>query len=309
MNREVENYRTAKTSKKTAIKNEEKNNKITPVYPEEEITQPNNVPIMDGASNSTVTITNNINKPTSSSPNSSSPNMPESTSAFVAFYADSQSDTDAEDQNHQRVVNYILNSGANPIFHAGDLLEDGTQESLNRFNNVTAALRAVRSFFSAPGNNERDSTVYFNNFNYPGNEHYFSLNYGNLHMIILDNYATSTAIGSAQYNWLVADLQSTASQSKITGVMFHYPVYGAGGDTKGLTNTFVPLFRNYGVDFVVSGHEHSYQKRVVDGTTYFVLSGQPSIGYMTANIYSNKVDFRVFNSNNGLIDSVTVSAR
>ncbi|MCL5094044.1 MAG: metallophosphoesterase [Patescibacteria group bacterium] len=237
------------------------------------------------------------------------PDPAESPSATVAFYADSQSDTDGEDQNHLKVVNYILNTYASTVFHAGDLLEDGTVDSLNRFNNVTSTLRTARAFYSAPGNNERNSSVYFDNFNYPGNEHWFSINIGNLHMVILDNYASSGAVGSEQYNWLAADLASYDSQSRITGVMFHYPVYGVGGDTKGLINTFVPLFRDLGVDFVFSGHEHWYQSTNVDGIYYFASSGQPALGYMLANVYSNRVEFTIYNTYNNVIDFVSFNER
>jgi predicted phosphodiesterase len=235
--------------------------------------------------------------------------QPETLSAYVAYYADSQSDTDGEDQNHQRAVDYILATSANPVFHAGDLLEDGTEASRDRFNAVTATLRATRSFYAAQGNNERNSSVYFDNFVFPGNEHYYSVNRGNLHMIILDNYATSVAVGSAQYNWLLSDLTSEASQSRITAVIFHYPIYGAGGDSKGMIGSMVPLFRQYGVDYVISGHEHAYQKAYVDGIYYFVMSGQPNLGYATAKVYSSYVQFNDYNSSNLLVDSVTINNR
>ena len=42
---------------------------------------------------------------------------PDSRFAYVVFYGDSQSDTDAEDQNHALTVGSILGSGANPVFH------------------------------------------------------------------------------------------------------------------------------------------------------------------------------------------------
>lgn len=184
---------------------------------------------------------------------------------MVAFYGDSQSYTDAEDANHQAVVNYILDTSASSIFHAGDLLEDATEDSLNRFKNVTSTLCSTRGFYAAQGNNERNSATYFDNFVFPGNEHWHSVNVGNLHMVVLDNYASSVTAGSAQYNWLASDLQSDASQSRATGVIFHYPVYGSDRGYKGMTGSMVPLFRDYGVDFVVSGHEHAYQKAVADG--------------------------------------------
>lgn len=224
------------------------------------------------------------------------------TPTVVAFYADSQSDTDEDDVNHQRVVNYILGTYAYTVFHAGDLLEDGTTDSLNRFNNVTSTLRVARNFYSAPGNNERNSSVYFNNFSYPGNEHWFSVNVGNLHMVILDDTSySSTAVGSEQYNWLTADLQSAESQGKITGVIFHYPIYGAGD--------LAALFVNNGVDFVVSGHVHSYQKLLVNGIYYFTLSGQPSIGYMTAYVYSNRAEIYAYDASNAGIDSASFNNR
>src|SRR3989339_232505 len=244
-----------------------------------------------------------------SSSNDDSGDTPDELSVVVAYYADSQSDTDEEDQNHQRVVDYILSSGANPVFHAGDLLEDGTEASRDRFNAVTLTLRTTRSFYAAQGNNERNSSVYFDNFVFPGNEHYYSVNWGNLHMIILDNYATSVSVGSAQYNWLLSDLSSEASQSRITGVIFHYPIYGAGGDWKGMIGSMVPLFRDHGVDFVVSGHEHSYQKAYIDGIYYFVMSGQSSLGYSIAKIYDRSVKFYTYNTSNSLVELVSFNER
>lgn len=238
------------------------------------------------------------------------PPPPESLTATVAFYGDSQSDTDGEDANHQKVVNYILGTSASTVFHAGDLLEDGTQDSLNRFKAVTAVMCSSRGFYAAQGNNERNSSVFFDNFNFPGNEHWYSVNVGNLHMVVLDNSYSSVSVGSEQYNWLAADLQSAASQGRATGVIFHYPVYGAGGDYKGMTSGMVPLFRTYGVDFVISGHEHAYQKALVDGIYYFVTSGQPALGYMKANIYStNRVELSVYNSDNARIDFINISPR
>jgi len=235
--------------------------------------------------------------------------QPETLSSLVAFYADSQSDTDSEDANHQNVVNNILSSGANPIFHAGDLMEDGTHSSLDRFNVVTSVLQSTRTFYSAQGNNERDSSLYFNNFSYPDNERWFSVNSGNLHMIILDNYASSVNVGSAQYNWLLSDLQSSASQNRLTGVIFHYPIYGIGGDYKNMITSMVPLFNNYGVDFVISGHEHSYQHSVVNSVNYYVCSGQPNIGYILAKVYSSYLTIVSYDANNAFIALYTIRQR
>ena len=233
------------------------------------------------------------------------PPIPESPTAVVAFYADTQSDTDQEDLNHQRVVNYILSSGANPVFHAGDVMEDGTQASLDRFNTVTSTLRSARTFYAALGNNDRavgdsstPSQLFLDNFSYPNNERWYSVNYGNLHLVVLDS-----AFGSGnvtQLNWLTNDLQSSNSQNRITGVMYHHPTFAS---------SISSFLINYGVDFVVAGHIHSYGHSISNGINYFTLSGQPSIGYMVARIYSDKVSITVYNSSNALIDSIEFNER
>lgn len=233
------------------------------------------------------------------------PPAPESPSAVVAFYADNQSDSDSEDATHQRTVNNILAKGANPVFHAGDIMEDGTQESLIRFNNVTNTLRSTRTFYAALGNNDRTvgdtstpSQLFLANFNFPNNERWYSVNIGNLHMIILDS--AFAAASQSQKNWLATDLQSTASQNRITGVLYHHPSFSSS------INSYLI---NHGADFVVAGHNHSYQHTSSNGIHYFVTSGQPSLGYLIAKVYSDKVTMTAYNQNNGTIDSVTFNKR
>jgi predicted phosphodiesterase len=233
------------------------------------------------------------------------PSPPESPSAVVAFYADTQSDTDQEDLNHQKVVNYILSSGANPVFHAGDVMEDGTQASLDRFNSVTATLRSTRIFYAALGNNDRQvgdsstpSQLFLDNFVFPNNERWYSVNYGNLHLIVLDSAFARGS--SAQLNWLISDLQSSNSQSRITGVMYHHPTFAS---------TISSHLINYGVDFVVAGHVHSYSHSTSNGINYFTLSGQPSIGYIVARIYSTYASITAYNSNNAIIESIQFNNR
>jgi predicted MPP superfamily phosphohydrolase len=179
-------------------------------------------------------------------------------------------------------------------------MEDGTQDSLNRFNTVTATLRASRTFYAALGNNDRavgDSTtpsqLFLDNFTFPNNERWYSVNYGNLHMVVLDSAFASSS--QTQLNWLANDLQSANSQNRITGVMFHHPTFAS---------TISSYLINYGVDFVVSGHIHSYGHSVSNGINYFTLSGQSAIGYMVARIYESKVTITAYNTNNGLIESV-----
>lgn len=241
----------------------------------------------------------------SSVDNNSAPAAEESASAFVAFYSDNQSDTDGEDVVHLSVVNKILGTGANPIIHAGDLMEDGTADSLNRYNNIAATLLATRTFYGALGNNDRNggdistpSPLYLANFAFPNNEQWYSVNSGNLHIIILDSAFSST--NPSQLAWLASDLQSAASQSRITVVVYHHPIF---------SSSIESYLQNYGVDFVVAGHIHTYSKTISNGISYFTLPGGASLGFATATVYSTYAQMRTYNTSGNLIESVKITNR
>lgn len=62
-------------------------------------------------------------------------------------------------------------------------------------------------------------------------------------------------------DWLVADLVANAD-APWTLVMLHRPVYSSGaysGESV-LRESFVPVFEEHGVDLVLSGHDHNYQR-------------------------------------------------
>ena len=262
----------------------------------------NNISASSSSSNST-SQQGNSSEPVT--PPSNNPPENESPSATIAFYADTQTDTQGEEENHESVVHNILATGANPIFHAGDLMEDGTQTSLDYFNAATATLRATRTFYATLGNNDRKigdsstpSPLFLANFIFPGNEQWYSVNTGNLHIVILDSAFSSAS--QSQRDWLISDLQSAASQQKITGVMYHHPDFAS---------SISSILRDNGVDFVVSGHIHSYSHTITDNIHYFTMTGQPSIGYFIANIYSNSAIIKAYNSSNALIDTISFDER
>lgn len=244
--------------------------------------------------------------PTLPDGNNSSPDPePEQASAFVAFYADNQSDSDDDDLRHQNVINRILASGANPVIHAGDLMEDGTQNSFDRFVNVAGILLGSRTFYGALGNNDRlfgDSTtpsaIFLDYFNFPNNEKWYSVNSGNLHLIILDS--AFSASSPDQISWLVSDLQSVASQSRITAVVFHHPTF---------FSTIQSYLINYGVDFVVCGHIHTYTKTDVSGIKIFTLPGGTAIGHATSSIYNDYATVSVYDQNGLLLENTRIDER
>lgn len=75
----------------------------------------------------------------------------------------------------------------------------------------------------------------------------------------------------AQRRWLEATLRRSSAGWKIVSV--HHPPYSAGyqGSSEEVRAAFSPLFSRYGVQLVLSGHDHDYQRsHMIDGVTYVV---------------------------------------
>ncbi len=134
--------------------------------------------------------------------------------------------------------------------------------------------------FPAPGNHDYASSgyqssaalgtnfPYFNIFTLPqssGTEKYYSTNYGNVHFISLDSYGSYNNSSSAMYNWLRDDLAANILQWTV--VYFHHPPYSKGSHDSDVSSELVsmrqniiPLLELNGVDLVMSGHSHSYER-------------------------------------------------
>lgn len=126
----------------------------------------------------------------------------------------------------------------------------------------------------ALGNHEGDAANYLHRFVLPNNERWYSLNYSNMHIIILstslDSYSKNTASldsylkMSAQYAWFVNDLKAAANDTmhpwKI--ISFHDPPYNTGGHNgdSDVQRLLSPLISQYKVDLVFNGHNHYYER-------------------------------------------------
>lgn len=125
------------------------------------------------------------------------------------------------------------------------------------------------------------SIPYFQIFNNPtdgsaggvasGTEKYYSFDYGRIHFICLDSMTSSRAPGSPMLTWLEQDLGSTTQDWII--VFFHHPPYTKGShnsDTETqlieMRTNVLPILEAGGVDLVLTGHSHSYERSFfVDG--------------------------------------------
>ena len=142
------------------------------------------------------------------------------------------------------------------------------------------------------GNHDASSpAVYANIFSLPtdgraggvasGSENYYSFDYSDIHFICLDSELSSNLPGSPMHTWLQADL---AVNTKTWTIAFwHSPPYNFGthnsdniADTSGhlvyMRERIVPIIESYGVDLVLCGHSHSYERS-------FMLHGHYGYSY------------------------------
>lgn len=109
---------------------------------------------------------------------------------------------------------------------------------------------------------------YFNIFAIPtnsGTEKYYSTDYGNVHFIGLDSYGSYNSLTSPMYAWLQNDLANNKLPWVV--VYWHHPPYTKGShdsDTEieliDMRTNIVPLLEQYGVDLVLGGHSHIYER-------------------------------------------------
>jgi hypothetical protein len=87
-------------------------------------------------------------------------------------------------------------------------------------------------------------------------------------------FLDSNAITTQQTRWLEQQLSESVATWKIA--LFHHPPYTCGGHTgdRDVVRSWVPLFESYGVQLVLSGHDHNYQRFAAqNGVTYVVHGG------------------------------------
>ncbi len=201
---------------------------------------------------------------------------PDEDFVFVAY-----GDTRTNPDDHLSVVNSIIAVNPKLVLNIGDLVEDGPlQYQWDIYFDTIKDLAKNTPIYSATGNHEGESPLYYNQLFLPYNnpdstEKYYSFDYGNSHFIAL-NTNISYLEGSAQYTWLESDLEAASSADYIF-VFFHHPPYCSSpdhGSDLAVRNAFCPLFETYGVDIVFTGHVHLYERTILfNGVTYIVTGG------------------------------------
>ena len=88
----------------------------------------------------------------------------------------------------------------------------------------------------------------------------YSFDYGDVHFLCIDSNLYIDPNDAKLQEWIAADLSATDARWKF--VIFHHPPFNVGGDHFQVQHMrmLAPLFEAHRVDFVLSGHEHTYQR-------------------------------------------------
>ena len=128
-------------------------------------------------------------------------------------------------------------------------------------------------FFPTLGNHDwytPDAKPYLDYFSLPGNERYYDFVRGPVHFFALDsdeNEPDGVGSKTVQAAWLKQALSTSTSPWNI--VYFHHAPYSS-GSTHGSTTWMQWPFAAWGAQAVMAGHEHNYERLLVDGIPYFV---------------------------------------
>jgi len=126
-------------------------------------------------------------------------------------------------------------------------------------------------FFPSLGNHDWVAGLggYVEYFTLPGNERYYDVDLGLVHLYALDSdprEPDGTTSDSVQARWLKDRLASSKSCYDV--VYFHHPPYSSARHGSSIFMRWP--FRGWGAKVVLSGHDHTYERLTVDGLPYFV---------------------------------------
>jgi len=186
----------------------------------------------------------------------------------IAFFGDSQAESEANFALWGETVDAAMAEGINYdlLIHAGDMVDHGN--NLNQWNwwfnaaqseLMNSTLVPIIGNHEVIGNNGLGDYLSFFNLPKSGLELSsgvnYSFDYGDVHIVVLNTESGSAGIRE-QSAWLEQDLQQTDKKWKVA--IFHQGPYGSTYANTEVQQQWVPLFDKYGVDLVLTGHDHIY---------------------------------------------------
>jgi acid phosphatase len=222
------------------------------------------------------------------------------------------------------MTNYHKRNSYDLVVLAGDnIYNNGEIEKINAVfeRPYQDLLKQGVKFQACLGNHDirtdnGDPQVRYPGFNMNGRRYYTFRRQG-IQFFALDT--NNNADWQNQLPWLEKELSNSNAPWKV--VFGHHPIYSSGvyGSNQAFIKTFTPLFRKYGVQLYINGHEHSYERtRAIDGTTYLTCgagAGNRPVGrsqwteystsdlsFATYEVYPDRIEVNAIATNNRIFD-------
>jgi Calcineurin-like phosphoesterase/Iron/zinc purple acid phosphatase-like protein C len=213
-------------------------------------------------------------------------------------------DSGSGDAEQYKLAKEMLNHEPAVAVHTGDLIyPDGERSDYPaKFYDPYAKLIANVPFYPCPGNHDvrtERAAPMFEEFELPTNgpagetpERNYWFDYGQVRFVAIDTNVYREKLKNIIAPWMEKVLSEPGPRWKIC--YFHHPVYSNGnyGPTRKLWNTIVPVMEKCGVQLVLSGHDHLFERTFPIRDRKIVKPGK-GIVYITtgaggAELYSEK---------------------
>lgn len=197
-------------------------------------------------------------------------------------------DNRSGDDTYRKIVAMAMERKPDFIVNTGDMIsKPGNRKDWANFWALSKPITVP--YFLTVGNHDANPRVPFSvktfkeQVDLPGNELYYSFVAGNSLFVVLDSYfddQEKKIIGD-QFTWLEQVLAKSTQTHKF--VFLHHPMYtdlGKGHHAHDSLDRYPEsrdrleaLFAKYKIDAVFAGHEHYYQRRMVDGIVHIITGG------------------------------------
>ena len=178
---------------------------------------------------------------------------------------------------HRSVIEAVAVEPVDFFLHTGDMVERGGREDLwITFFEIERPLLERAAIYPAIGNHDLGNRGYYARYfflnRWAHGKSYYVADWGLVRFVSLD-VTIICQQRCAQYEYVRAALEEGAARNQWLILFMHDPPYssGAHGSNLQLRAVIADLAKRYGVELVVTGHDHDYERtQPIDGTTYIV---------------------------------------
>ena len=220
-------------------------------------------------------------------------------------------DSRGADNIHKSLLNIAKQWSADPVFNTGDIITH--PGNLKEWKDTWKVIgKQPFDYFFAAGNhdikNKKSERIWQEQVNFPGNELYYKIVKNGVLFVVLDSVEPNAykKITGEQLAWLKKTLDPKKYKHQF--IFLHHPLflqknfkhYGNSLDQyPKLRDQLHQLFLAKGVTAVFEGHEHTYDRQIVDGLNYIIAGGGGAPLYggfchiVIVDVLATKLRFRI----------------